>query len=525
MSSSREKLKPKDLDALIFDLDGVITQTRELHKKAWRRLFDGFFEETKGEASMSSDDYDAYIDGKPRYDGIKSFLSSRGIELPFGSEGDKPGNDTICALGNKKNRIFNDLIKEEGVKVYDGAVKRIEQWRGKGIKTAIVSSSKNCKTIIEQAGISALFDVRVDGLVSADRNLKGKPDPDIFLEAARELGARPERSIVFEDAISGVQAGQNGFFGLVVGLARFDNKEELLDHGADLCIPDFDEFDLFDDEEIAGYFRYTKPMVFSEDADVFERLTEKTPVFFLDYDGTLTPIVQHPEDAVISDEMRDSLSELARLFTVAVVTGRDKEDVRDFIRLDHLIYSGSHGYVTSGPNGLYMEHEQSEEIIETMDKVERDLNDLLDEQAEGVQIDRKRFAIAIHYRNAHEKDVPYVHQVAEKMIKKYEGLKSGEGKMVVEIRPDIDWHKGKAVLWIYETLGLAEKPGYVPVFIGDDVTDEDAFKALKGKGLGILVENRGQDTAAEYSLKNVFQVRQFFKKIIALNKKSKNNER
>jgi len=519
MSSSREKLKPKDLDALIFDLDGVITQTRELHKKAWRRLFDGFFEETKGEASMSSDDYDAYIDGKPRYDGIKSFLSSRGIELPFGSEGDKPGNDTICALGNKKNRIFNDLIKEEGVKVYDGAVKRIEQWRGKGIKTAIVSSSKNCKTIIEQAGISALFDVRVDGLVSADRNLKGKPDPDIFLEAARALGARPERSIVFEDAISGVQAGQNGFFGLVVGLARFDNREELLGHGADLCIPDFDEFDLFGDENIAGYFRYTKPMVFSADADVFDRLAEKTPVFFLDYDGTLTPIVQHPEDAVISDEMRDTLSDLAGCFTVAVVTGRDKEDVRDFIRLDNLIYSGSHGYVTSGPEGLYMEHEESEKIIQTMDKVEHDLHDLLDGQAAGVQIDRKRYAIAVHYRNAEEKDVPFVFEVVEKMLEKYQNLKSGEGKMVVEIKPDIDWHKGKAVLWIYEALGLAKKPDHIPVFIGDDVTDEDAFKALKGKGLGILVENRGQNTAADYSLKNVFQVRQFFRKIIALNEK------
>ncbi len=525
MAKNSEGLQAKDIDALIFDLDGVLTQTRSVHKKAWKHSLDDFLKERGIDDFMNDHDYDEYIDGKPRYEGVKSFLASREIGLPYGNVEDSPGHGSVCALGNKKNVLFNKLIEQDGAEVYDEAVEQLQKWRSEGIKTAVVSSSKNCKTIIQQAGIADLFDVRVDGVIAAERGLNGKPDPDIFLEAARELQVRPERSIVFEDAISGVQAGQRGFFGLVVGVARFDNRKELLRHGADICISDFRAFDLFGDDEIAGYFRYTKPMVFSEESDVFAILSGKKPAFFLDYDGTLTPIVQRPEDAVLSDEMRDTLSDLAERFTVAVVTGRDKEDVQDFIQLDHLIYSGSHGYITSGPDGLYMKHEKSEEIIQTMDQVEEDLHNLFEGKAEGVQIDRKRYAIAVHYRNADEKDVPYVVDMVGKMLEKYKNLKTGKGKMVVELKPDIDWHKGKAVLWIYEALALDKQPDSIPVFIGDDVTDEDAFKVLKGKGLGILVENRGQDTAADFSLKDVFQVQQFFRKIIDMHDKRGQGDR
>ncbi len=509
-------LQAKDIDALIFDLDGVITQTRDTHKKAWKQLFDSFLEGRGMNDRLGDGDYEEYLDGKPRYEGVKSFLLSRNIRLPYGNENDPSGKETVCGLGNRKNEFFNRLISKEGAEVYHEAVKCLKQWRSKGIKTAIVSSSKNCKAIIEKAGIDHLFDVRIDGLVSAERGLSGKPGPDIFLEAARDLDVRPERCIVFEDAISGVQAGQRGFFGLVVGVARFDNRDELLHHGADMCIDTFDQFDLFGDENIAGYFRYTKPMVFSAESDVFDILKEKKPVFFLDYDGTLTPIVNRPEDAQISDTMRSTLSELGSRFTAAVVTGRDKEDVQDFIGLDQLIYSGSHGYVTSGPDGMYMEHEKSEEIIHQLDKAEKDLHRLLDKKAEGVQIERKKYAIAVHYRNAPEKYVPLVLESVDKVLEKEKSLKKGEGKKVVEVKPAIDWHKGKAVWWILETLGLDKQQDTIPVFIGDDVTDEDAFKVLNGKGIGILVENRGQETCADYSLKNVFQVQQFFKKVIEL---------
>ncbi len=516
MNTQERLLKPNEIDAIIFDLDGVITRTRNTHMKAWKYLFDDFLRSQGNDDEMDELDYLDYIDGKPRYEGVRSFLESRDIELPFGNEDDEPGHDTVCALGNLKNQKFQKLVRTEGVEVYEAAVDRLKEYRSKGIKMAVVSSSKNCKTIVEQGGLANFFDTRVDGIVSAERGLEGKPNPDIFLEAARELNARPEKSIVFEDANAGVQAGQHGFFALVVGVAHHNNEKALLENGADIVIKDFDDFELFEDEELAGYFRPSKPMVFSENSKVFDLLKKKKPAFFLDYDGTLTPIVNRPEDAVITGEMRQTLKKLAQHFTVAVVTGRDKEDVQEFIKLDNIIYSGSHGYVTEGPNGLYMEHEKSEEIIRRLDAVEKDLHDLLDGQTEGFQVERKRYAIAVHYRNASEKDVPYVFKVVDKMLEKHEEIKKGEGKMVVEIKPDIDWHKGKAVTWIYEKLGFNKQDDTIPVFIGDDVTDEDAFHAIKDFGIGILVENKGQDTEASFTLKNVFQVRAFFNEIIRM---------
>ncbi len=514
---TKNETKQAKIDALVFDLDGVITQTRKLHKQAWKKLFNEFFKQYptdgKNAAGMTDSDYDRFIDGKPRLEGVKSFLSSREIEIPQGGKDDSSDAQTIVGLGRRKNELFRQLVADEGVDVYEDAVSKIRKWRKEGFKTAIVSSSKNCKMILENSGLDDLFDVRVDGAVAEERGLKGKPDPDIFLEAAQKLGARPEKSVVFEDAISGVQAGQAGFFGLVVGVSRFANENELLDNGADTCIDDFNKVDLQSDE-VLKYFKASTPMVFSKDSNVFDIFKQKKPAFFLDYDGTLTPIVQRPEDAVLSQEMRETLSKLADSHTVAVVTGRDKEDVRQFINLDNIIYSGSHGYVTEGPNGLYMEHEDADKIIKALDKIENDLHQIFDDKAKGVQIDRKRYAIAVHYRNASKDDIPLVFDAVDKMLEKHEGHKKGEGKMVVEIKPDIDWHKGKAVLWIMEALGIDKDNNVIPVFIGDDVTDEDAFEAIKDKGLGILVENHGQDTAAAYSLKNVYQVRMLFEKVM-----------
>ena len=514
---TKNETKKAEIDALVFDLDGVITQTRKLHQKAWKQLFDKFLKQrpNHGEntAGMTDSDYDRFIDGKPRLEGVKSFLSSRDIDIPQGKKDDPPDAHTIVGLGRKKNELFRKLVADLGVEVYEDAVTKIRKWRKEGFKTAIVSSSKNCKMILEQSGLDKLFDVRVDGAVAEKHGLKGKPDPDIFIEAAKKLGARPEKSIVFEDAISGVKAGQAGLFALVVGVSRFGNESELLDNGADVCIDDFNNFDPHSDE-VLRHFKASAPMVFSEESDVFELFKQKKPVFFLDYDGTLTPIVQRPEDATLSDEMRQTLARLAERYTVAVVTGRDKEDVQQFIGLDNIIYSGSHGYVTEGPNGLYMEHEDADKIIKALDAIEDELNEIFGDKAPGVQIDRKRYAIAVHYRNAKEDDIPLVFDAVDKMLKKHEGHKKGEGKMVVEIKPDIDWHKGKAVLWIMEALGIDQDDKVIPVFIGDDVTDEDAFEAIKDKGLGLLVENHGQETAAAYSLKNVYQVRAFFERIL-----------
>jgi trehalose-phosphatase len=511
--------------ALIFDLDGVITRTRKTHKKAWRALFDWYFREEKlsDQAPMSDADYESYVDGKPRYQGVKSFLDSRRIELPFGDPNDSPGAGTVCALGNRKNALFNEVIDREGVEVYQDAVDWLKEQKKNGMKTAIVSSSKNCRKVMQAARLDHLFEAVVDGLDAEAHGLNGKPDPDIFLEAARRLGVGPLDAVVFEDAISGVQAGQRGFFALVVGVNRFDQAEALKTHGADLVIDGFTGFELSDAEVADTYFSARGEPIFPDSGKFLEQFSGREPVLFLDYDGTLTPIVSRPEDALLSHEMRRTLGELAGKFTVAVVTGRDKEDVEELVGLKELIYAGSHGYIISGPDGMFMEHPDAKKIISRLDQVEKELEKALEGKTKGTQIDRKRYAIGIHYRNARPGDEQVVFEVVDKMLEKFPGHKTGEGKKIIEIKPDLDWHKGKAVLWILDALDLEGKENLVPVFIGDDVTDEDAFEVLKETGIGILVGGHGKETAAGWSLKNVFQVRRLFQELIkpSDNKKSK----
>ena len=513
-STEREESR---IQAVIFDLDGVITKTRKTHKTAWKKLFDEFFEKKNADQpSMTEEDYLEYIDGKPRYEGVRSFLDARGMNLPYGDPKDKPGYDSICALGNTKNVFFNEVLANEGVQVYPDALEKLKQWRGQGMKTAIVSSSKNCLNILKAAELEELFDTRVDGLVAEERGLKGKPDPDIFVEAAKELDVRVERCVVFEDSNSGVEAGQKGFFGLVVGVARFKNSEALKKNGADITIESFDELDLFSEQIMEEYFSQQGPPIFPGNKEIFDVLKNKKPAIFLDYDGTLTPIVKRPEDAVISEEMKQTLKKLASVFTVAIVTGRDKEDVENLVGLDELIYAGSHGYIITGPDELFMEHPLSEEIIPKLDKIEQEVEEKLKKETSGTQVDRKRYAIGIHYRNAREEDEKTVHKLVEEMLEKYPGHKRGEGKKILEIKPDADWHKGKAVLWIMDALKLSEKDDVIPLFIGDDITDEDAFEVLKDKGMGILVGGHGQKTHAHYALKNVYQVRVFFDRLIQM---------
>jgi beta-phosphoglucomutase family hydrolase len=241
------QLTPDRFDAVLFDLDGVLTDTAAVHARAWKTMFDDFLREWSKrhgqpfEPFAISSDYKSYVDGKPRYDGVRSFLLARGIDLPEGTSEDAPDTQTVRGLGNRKNDLVNQLLDDEGVIRYEGSVRLVEQLREQGIKLAVVSSSRNCVTVLNAAGISHLFDARVDGVVAAERGLPGKPAPDTFLAAAADLGARPDRAVVVEDAISGVQAGQAGGFGLVIGVDREGHPEALRSNGADLVVSDLEE--------------------------------------------------------------------------------------------------------------------------------------------------------------------------------------------------------------------------------------------------------------------------------------------
>ena len=233
-------------EAVLLDMDGVVTDTASIHAACWKLMFDEYLQKwarDHGQPFRPFDiatDYKLYVDGKPRYRGVHDFLNSRGIALPEGSPKDPPTTETICGLGNRKNQLVNERLAS-GVEAYPGSVSFLKYLRQLGIKTAIVTSSQNCQTVLSAANISDLFDARVDGDVIARQGLAGKPAPDSFLKAAEMLGVTPSAAVVIEDAISGVQAGANGGFGLVIGVARKGNAEELTANGAHMVINDLAE--------------------------------------------------------------------------------------------------------------------------------------------------------------------------------------------------------------------------------------------------------------------------------------------
>jgi beta-phosphoglucomutase family hydrolase len=234
-------------DGVLFDLDGVITDTAGIHAACWKEMFDEYLRKRaaeRGEAFRPFDpvtDYRLHVDGKPRFDGVRDFLKSRGIELPEGSFHDPPEAETVGGLGNRKNRLVTQAIEERGVAPYPGSVRFIDQLRGRGFRIAIVSSSENCEAVLKAAKVDTLFEVRVDGALVEAQHLAGKPAPDTFLIAAKLLGIEPVRAIIVEDALSGVEAGLAGGFGLVVGVARRGNVDELRRHGAHLVVTDLAE--------------------------------------------------------------------------------------------------------------------------------------------------------------------------------------------------------------------------------------------------------------------------------------------
>jgi beta-phosphoglucomutase family hydrolase len=238
---------PDPVRACLFDLDGVLTQTAKVHAAAWKEMFDAYLRERAtrtGERFVpfdERDDYDDYVDGKPRYDGVRSFLTSRGIELPEGDSSDPPSAETVRGLGDRKNELVLHLIRERGVEAYEGSVRYLHAAREAGLRRAVVSSSNNCREVVAAAGIEEVLEARIDGIVAERERLRGKPAPDTFLAGARALGVAPEAAAVFEDALAGVAAGRAGGFGCVVGVDRVGQADALRGHGADVVVSDLAE--------------------------------------------------------------------------------------------------------------------------------------------------------------------------------------------------------------------------------------------------------------------------------------------
>lgn len=505
-----KRISPRHYDAAVFDLDGVITRTAAVHARAWKAMFDAFLEDFGGAdgdavpAPFDADrDYRRHVDGKPRYDGVRDFLAARGITLPDGDPDDPPERRTVCGLGNRKNQIFREQLERDGVDVFSSSVDLVRALGDAGIATAVVSSSRNCQAVLDAAGIGGLFQARVDGNDLQRLGLPGKPAPDMFLEAARRLSVEPARCVGVEDALAGVEAIRAARFGLVVGVDRSGNAAALYAHGADIVVPDLALLEVADTENRQRVRELPNAL-----DHIDEVLSDgRRPALFLDYDGTLTPIVRHPDEANLSESMRSVLARLGQQCPLAIISGRDLADVRRRVGVAGIWYAGSHGFDIQGPDGAHSAHQRGTEYLPDLDAAENDLRDAL-QSVPGALVERKRFSIAVHYRNVAAAAHDSVERLIEEVHARHARLRLSGGKKIHELRPGIPWDKGKALEWLLRRQGLVGDD-VVPLYIGDDTTDEDAFSALDKAGVGIIVSPTPGRTRADYRLDDPDAVRRF----------------
>lgn len=503
------------LKAVLFDMDGVITDTACAHAQAWKALFDNYLaEHHPDQPAFDIDaDYRKHVDGKPRYDGVRDFLASRGISLPQGSPEDEPGTQTVCGLGNSKNVAFNRWISENPVEPYPGTLALLDALGEAGIACALFTSSRNAATVLAAAGLSDRFDMRIDGVTMAERGLPGKPDPAIMFEAAERLGIAPGDCAIIEDAFSGVQAGVTGGFAQVIGVAREDNAARLDTAGADIVVRDLAELRL-DGGVLTTRTLNGLPDALAAMDDIAVRLEGRRAAIFLDYDGTLSPIVENPDDAVLSDGMRGAIDRLSQVAAVAIVSGRDLDDVRRFVQLDHLYYAGSHGFDMAGPNGWRHVVEKGKAFLPALDQATKALEEALSGIA-GARVERKKFSLAVHYRQVAPDDEAQVARIVRAVVERNGKLRVSGGKKVFDVKPRADWHKGRAVLALLDTLDLGGD-GVLTFYCGDDTTDEDAFRVLARNGIGVVVRDKADRTsAARYALDNVAAVERFLTELAA----------
>lgn len=515
------QIDPAELDAVIFDMDGVITETATVHAAAWKLMFDDFLKkraERYGEPFRPFDavnDYHRYVDGKPRYDGVKSFLESRGITLPYGNPEDGPDSETICGLGNRKNIYFVEYLKKHGAVPFKSSVRFVKELRQNGVKTAVISASRNARDVLQAAGVRGLFQTEVTGVESDGLNLKGKPDPAIFLEAAERIGVKPEKTAVIEDSLAGVEAGKRGKFKLVIGVDRVGQRRRLEERGADIVVGDLSLLEVKQPRRVrAG--RKTRntdvlPSALEEKEEILSRLRERTPAVFLDYDGTLTPIVDDPAQATLSVNAKKIIRHLAEHYSVAVISERDLDDVRNMVGIGDVVYAGSHGFEVTGPGGHYKGFETGERFLPALERAEEELRNAI-KDIPGVKIERKRYAIVVHHHQAERVDIDTLERRFDEVLSRFSEFRKNGGKEVFELRPDIDWDKGKAILNLLETL-YTDSRRILPIYIGDDVTDEDAFRDISDSGIGIVVTGDRHRTAAQYVLRDTGEVLKFLEEL------------
>jgi len=443
-------------EAGIFDMDGVITKTAIVHSDAWKLVFDEYLhiiekKEDKPFQEFSHQDYLNFVDGKPRLKGIASFLSSRGMIIPLGTDQDKLPQETIHAIGNTKNDKFQSVLNEKGVQVYEPTIALIKDLKLNGIKVGVVSSSKNCEFVLRAAGVLELFDTRVDGVIAQELGLEGKPEGDIFIKAAENLLTTPDKSIVFEDAISGVQSGRNGSFGLVVGIARSDNMAELNENGADFVVDSLSRLSL---EDMDKWF-IKRPVSLLKNWDTVDNTNN---IGFLKqanlqlkinsvYLSSFQAIWRKADNNLLflseefagKENLKDKLEILSKENIIIVYGNKDCKEISENIGIKTVHYLGENGFTIFGEN---------ETVVEIKEK--DNIND-----------------------------------------------------------------KGQLVRWFLRAAEISWLGSDV-IYIGSKQIDENAFRVVNTRGIGVLVCEESKISSAQFKLNSVEQLEEMLSKLNGL---------
>ena len=455
---------------------------------------------------FTDDDYRHYVDGKARGDGVTDFLASRGISLPPGSPTDST-EVTISGLGERKQEIFLETL-HAGVPVFESTVVLVRKLADIGVAVGVYSSSRNCERILKDAGLGDLFRACAStGWPPRISGSRASPTPLCSLEATRRLGAVPERSVVIEDAEAGVEAGSRGGFALVIGVDRTGHAEELRRHGADVVVPDLADVAVRTGDKQMSLL----PNAVDSYGQLIGVVGGRQPFVCLDFDGTLSEIVSDPDAARLVDGAAKALENLAAHCPVAILSGRDLADVRDRIGIPGIWYAGSHGFELIGPDGSHHHNDAADAAVPILESAAAELNDAL-KHVSGAYVEHKRYAVAVHFRNVSPDRVAEVVATTHRHGQRH-GLRVTGGRKVVELRPDIDWDKGSALAWIRDL--IHETGRVLPIYVGDDLTDEDAFDAIRFNGIGVVVrhdEDGDRPTSAQFTLNNPDEVQEFLRR-------------
>ncbi len=496
--------------AYIFDLDGVITDTRVPHIKAWESTLNKFINAKRRTSQRASgeyheflqSDYRDFIDGRPRVEGIKNFLTSRGIEF----------NDVeVDNISSEKNQLYLKILKGSGVKIIRDTLIFIHNLKKENIPVGVVSSSMNAHKILDECGIKDFFDVVITPVEALKRSLRGKPSPDYFLEASRSLHVHPSHSSVIEDSVAGVKAAREGGFGEVIGMDHegdLQNINALKSEGANIVVDSLLKL------KISRTFKRLPNILKDLHKSIFLK-DLKDYFLFLDFDGTISPIISDPSKAELLDGVFDLISELSHYLKICIITGRDTEFIQNKIMIKNLVYAASHGFDISFSHDFHYEPEVTKEFINELNDGEFYFNKLLG-FIPGIVMERKKYGLALHYRmiKSTEMREKIIHEV-KKYAAKRVVFKIHEGEMVIELLPNLNWDKGKAIIKIYEVMNL-DKNQHPPLYIGDGKTDEDAFKEMRNWGVSILVSFEARPSMASFHLRGPEEVKAFLKEYLIL---------